>query len=84
MIKLGEDCDYEDYDKMVENHELDDTIPIAQDVVNQFMAQYPTVPIDGVTLVINKDATAETKILKKGATPADDIHIELQSSKSSR
>ena len=75
MIELGDDCDYEDYDRMLTNHELDDIMPAAREVVEAFQAQYPTVPIDRVTLVINKDATAETKIRKKGATAADNVQI---------
>jgi len=56
MLKLGKDTSYDDYQEMLENHEIDDMIPAAQRVVDEFMQKFPTVSIDAVTLVVNKTA----------------------------
>lgn len=61
-IKLGENCDYKDYSKMIENHELDDMIPLSGLIVEQFIKRFPTVPIDTVVVTINKDAAITTEI----------------------
>lgn len=62
VIKLGEDTSHEDYQKMVENHELDDVLPICECAVREFKQKFPTVPIDGVQIVINKPDTDRQKV----------------------
>ena len=62
MIKLGEDTNYKDYHRMIENHELDDVITASMSIVDIFKERYPTVPIDEVQLVINKTGEITTDI----------------------
>jgi len=78
ILKLGKDTTYEDYQKMLESHELDDVIPAAQAVVDQFKSKFPTVPVDQVTLVINRDATPGAKLELGGARPAENVQIRIE------
>lgn len=73
-VKLGEDCD-----RLLKNHDLDELMSAAQEVVAHFMEQHPTVLINEGTLVIHKDATVELRATAAEATPADNVKIEIKS-----
>lgn len=62
MIKLGEETSHEDYQKMIENHELDDVLPICECTVREFKQRFPGAIIDGVQIVINKPDTDRQKV----------------------
>lgn len=62
VIKLGEDTTYEDYQQMIENHELDDVLSICENTVKEFVQRYPSAVIDNVQIVINKPDTDLQKV----------------------
>ena len=51
-VKLGEDCSQEQYDEMMENHELDCLFPVAQDLLDQYETMYPNHKVEEVVMVV--------------------------------
>ena len=59
IIRLGKDCTPEDYAEMLKSHKFNGIDSLKQffKALDQFSKKSPSVPIDQVAVVINKDAS---------------------------
>ena len=53
ILNRGDDCSKEEYDAMLENHELDCVFPVAQDLLDQYETMYPNHHVEKVTLTVH-------------------------------